>query len=1150
MPIVGNNILFVDMTVPFLPVISAVAQQGFTPFLIGPFTERVRQVGVNCHDLFEFAPDDLKEQAAGKVAEISSGLAEAVGAPAVKEVISSPFGNFWYHTGVDFFNRFLEVAADEIEIAICFEALVKNNDLDLVVFRTEKMPFERTLIRLAARQGIPTLHVAHALWGRVKGGNIAGEYGRGLDSDYISVFGKRAFDGIVNCGIDPDRVFIAGSPYWDELYSERNQMDRKEACRRLQLNPDHPVILFCTGYAHANSSTYPIQYNDLMEDHKAVMRAIKELDTESQLIVRYHPTELNDAHATDQEKRAAVSAYKSWLKREGVHHVLISNDHKIESFKAADAAIIFRGSNVIVDSMILQCPVIALRSGGLFNKDGICVAKNLEDLPALTKNIIDDPSRREEIIQAQNKALPDLNFGNDGKARERIAELIIRLAGESRVGKQKKPDASQAQEQPEVATKQADEQRDQVLVSGLIPTTRAIIDINRACNARCLMCYHAYDQSNWAKPLEEVKQELSNARHRGNTSVDFTGGEPTIYPQMVEAIGYAESIGLHTCIITNGISLEKIKPIVEAGCKEWLVSIHGYERQQDKILGVKGAWDKINTTVKYLTQNDCFVRVNCTLTKYNYKDLPKLARYYIESVEPRIVNFINFNPHYSWGNQGQPEIYERLNQVQVKVSDVAPYLMEALDILNSHNLWANVRYFPFCLLQGYETHICNNPQVMFDPYEWDYGIAPKTVEIYQAYGKSLQERIGFKGGTCRQCGVINVCGGIHKNYEKFHGSSELTSYVDQSDYPYHFKTDVEADIIIPAFKPNENLQRLFLEIGEKTVPPYNLIVVSRHQSAAKNRNYGMERSNSPYVIMCDDDIKDLPFAWNRQLINLLKENRDILAASARLMNPDGSPGRNSANDYDLGQPIVKVDMIPTACSVFRKTDVRFDERFIRAGWEDTDFFWQLKEKYGNTFAITNTVRVVHLNEEKESGGAGNIFNQHIFFEKWQQNPPNVGATFDSQDALSRAEEDYKKIELIIKRGQDKEAISRLEILLETCPDFAPGRNRLGALHLKQGNLEQSLNHLRRAADLEPMNPEFQKDLADLYRNALGRVEDATKIYIKVLAIHPTHIQTLLAMGHVCREVEKPDDAGYFFGRVLEIEPWNIEARENLDEFSA
>jgi MoaA/NifB/PqqE/SkfB family radical SAM enzyme len=496
------------------------------------------------------------------------------------------------------------------------------------------------------------------------------------------------------------------------------------------------------------------------------------------------------------------------------------------------------------------------------------------------------------------------------------------------------------------------------------------------------MCYYTYSESDWSKPVEEVKGELRQALERGNTTVDFTGGEPTIYPQMAEVIKYAESIGLHTCIITNGLAVEKVKKLTDAGCSEWLLSVHGFDAKQDELLQVNGAWEKINKTIHYLNDSGSFIRINCTLTRYNFEDLPKLASYYDKVVKPHIINFINFNPHYEWGKHQQPEIVHRLNEVQVKAAEVAPFLKEAIDYLSAGNYWVNVRYFPLCLLKGYESHVCNNPQVMFDPYEWDYGISPKTPEAYLAQGRDFQRRINTREGVCASCGMLDVCGGLHSNYAKLHGWSELEPYSERSDNPYHFKSDLAADIVVPAFKPGENLKNLLSEIAEKTIPPYNLQVISKQQSAARNRNDGLRASQNPYVIMCDDDICDLPFGWNRALVWTLKENREILGISARLMTRDGKIGRNTINNFDLTRRLVDVEMIPTACCIFRKSDVMFDERYIRAGWEDTDFFLQMRKKFGGKFAIENTIRVIHLNEEKNCGGLQNSHNEGLFFSKW------------------------------------------------------------------------------------------------------------------------------------------------------------------------
>ncbi len=521
-----------------------------------------------------------------------------------------------------------------------------------------------------------------------------------------------------------------------------------------------------------------------------------------------------------------------------------------------------------------------------------------------------------------------------------------------------------------------------VLRTGLVPTRRAVVDLNRVCNAKCLMCYYAHSNEKWSKSIETVKKELVEAKKRGNTSVDFTGGEPTIYPHMEEAIEFAEGIGLHTCVITNGLAVDRIRRIIDAGCREWLLSVHGYGATQDKVLNVQGAWKRISDCLEVFHEKKCFVRVNCTLTKLNAKELPKLALFFVKEVKARVVNFINFNPHYEWGKKDQPEVFKRLNKVQVKVKRVAPFLRTAIDILNANNTWVNVRYFPFCALKGYETHICNNPQVMFDPFEWDYGVHPKTVERYLQFARELQRRINSREGRCSQCGIVDVCGGVHRNYAKIHGYEEMEPYSLVSDYPYQFKKDLTTDIVVPVYQPNHNLNRLLEEISQKTIPPYNLIVTCSMRSASINRNEGLNRSLSPYVIMCDDDIVELPFGWNRRLLYTLKENPEYMAVSARLMNPDGTPGINVSNNYQLDPDVVETPMIPTACCIFRNTGVRFDPRFIRAGWEDTDFFMELATRYGGKFAIDNRVKVVHLNEEKNDGGAGNLYNRRIFMEKW------------------------------------------------------------------------------------------------------------------------------------------------------------------------
>ncbi|MFH1148541.1 MAG: radical SAM protein [Pseudomonadota bacterium] len=686
-----------------------------------------------------------------------------------------------------------------------------------------------------------------------------------------------------------------------------------------------------------------------------------------------------------------------------------------------------------------------------------------------------------------------------------------------------------------------------MIASELIPTARAVVDVNRPCNAKCRMCYYAHSNENWSKPLEKVKEELLAAKERGNTSVDFTGGEPTIHPQMTDIIAFSESIGLHTCIITNGLALERIQRLSGAGCREWLVSLHGFEGRHDDLLNVQGAWNKVNQTVSYLNQNGCFIRVNCTLTRYNTPDLPKLARHYIEYVNPGIVNFINFNPHYQWGEQDQPEIYNRLNEVQIRVSEVSPYLKEALDILNEKNLWANVRYFPFCRLKGCETHICNNPQVMFDPYEWDYGVAPKTTERYLEHGRRLQQSIGSSEEACGQCGILNVCGGIHRNYAKFHGYSELESYSEQSDEPYYFKKDVEADIIIPVYEPNANLQQLLSELVEKSIPPYNIIVADRRQSAARNRNCGLSRSHSPYVIMCDDDITNLPYGWNRHMIDVLKQSRHVTALSARLLNKDGSAGRNTANNFDLSRPVVTVSMIPTACCVFRRTDLRFDERYVRAGWEDTDFFMQMKAEYGGRLAILNGVQVVHLNEEKNVGGVGNDYNRRLFQQKWE---PEQARSETPAVASAESDDVRVKIRKYLEQGDLTTAVLLIQKAIGQSSD-GDGElyDYLGYACWQLGEQKRALECFHQAVLLRPDDGDIWANFVDAaYQlSEFKIVED----YLKdVIQANPEMNEYRYILAGCLYKQEKHEEAKDVLMVLLRKDNSHVEARRLLEEINA
>ena len=107
-------------------------------------------------------------------------------------------------------------------------------------------------------------------------------------------------------------------------------------------------------------------------------------------------------------------------------------------------------------------------------------------------------------------------------------------------------------------------------------------------------------------------------------------------------------------------------------------------------------------------------------------------------------------------------------------------------------------------------------------------------------------------------------------------------------------------------------------------------------------------------------------------------------------------------------------------------------------------------------------------------------------------------------------------------------------------------SNMAVVYDKLGQCQKALEHYEQAVRLDPQNLNLQKNLADFYFVESGRVEDALAIYNKVLEADFGDVEALMALGLICVSLNRPEDARYFYNRVLENEPWNVDARRQLE----
>jgi Flp pilus assembly protein TadD/glycosyltransferase involved in cell wall biosynthesis len=178
-----------------------------------------------------------------------------------------------------------------------------------------------------------------------------------------------------------------------------------------------------------------------------------------------------------------------------------------------------------------------------------------------------------------------------------------------------------------------------------------------------------------------------------------------------------------------------------------------------------------------------------------------------------------------------------------------------------------------------------------------------------------------------------------------------------------------------------------------------------------------------------------------------------------------------------------------------------------------------------------------------------FFNRVLEIEPWNEparemlnqlnTMPYPTYGHESDEAL------YGRAQTEAKEGRRDNAIKTLKMLIAQDPDHAAAYNDLGVLSYESGDKQAALGYYEQAARLEPDNATFLKNLADYYFVEQQRIQEALKIYVRLLEANQQDLDCLMAAGTICASLNRHEDARVFYHRVLEIDPWYNQAREAL-----
>jgi len=212
---------------------------------------------------------------------------------------------------------------------------------------------------------------------------------------------------------------------------------------------------------------------------------------------------------------------------------------------------------------------------------------------------------------------------------------------------------------------------------------------------------------------------------------------------------------------------------------------------------------------------------------------------------------------------------------------------------------------------------------------------------------------------------------------------------------------------IPTWKKNVDLLLKEIENSIKnSIHDIILYATCKNQSASKNRNLTIleaKKNNCDIIIQCDDDVKIFEHDWLDKLVEpLIKYKEDIAIIAPQLVDDNGNHtaqlgdnsgiwGKSFINNDNLKIALhtdkTGLNLICSACIAFFVSDnIIFDENYLFACFEDTDFSLSYIKQYSNKKNMINlSSKIIHKNHGSWRKGNKWNHNRNYFNKKWNLN---------------------------------------------------------------------------------------------------------------------------------------------------------------------
>ncbi len=280
------------------------------------------------------------------------------------------------------------------------------------------------------------------------------------------------------------------------------------------------------------------------------------------------------------------------------------------------------------------------------------------------------------------------------------------------------------------------------------------------CNLACNYCTITPEMRRRALPKERVAFEIDRAAGRGFREVAFTGGEPTIFPELPLFIKYAKKKGFeHVKVASNGLRYAHepyLDHVIGCGVDQFHVSVHAFsDVEYERTVHLAGTAHLRRKALQNLVVRKLNPVIDLIVKEDTYRTLPA----WIDSlVQMGLRRFALWLVSLTDNNEK--------NVAQLpRIRDIVPSLIASFEAARKGGYEVVSLHVPRCFLPGYEGHI-RHPGA-------DLVTVVTPDDVFDLRHSRLGG--GVKPSGCEGCLFTERCPGLRRDYVAQFGGSEVSA---------------------------------------------------------------------------------------------------------------------------------------------------------------------------------------------------------------------------------------------------------------------------------------------------------------------------------------------------------------------------------------